>query len=226
MLEKTELFANLASDTLDALRQRVSGRRLVRGELLFSIGDPPDHIYIVEQGRVRVWAVSASGTEVTLNVLGVGAVFGEIAMLDGSERTASVSALDEAELIVIPKAAFDRALDADSRLARNVIALLCDRLRWVSQRMEDSALRTAPERLARLLTFFCEDHGQQTPNGIRLALNLTQSELARWSLMSRENLNKTLNRWAEEGFVTQARGEIIVHDLARIEDIAELGDNH
>ena len=225
MIEQNELFANLAEETLAGLRSRVGVRKLAKGELLFNFGDAADHMYVVAKGRMRIWAVSASGAEVTLNVLGPGACLGEIAVLDGSERTAGASALEKAELIVITRAAFDYALDRDPQLARNAIALLCNRMRWVSQRMEDSALRSASERLARLIVFLSRDYGHETPSGIHVAMNLTQGELARWAQMSRESLNKTLNRWADEGLLSQARGNMEVHDLERLEEIAELGDD-
>lgn len=224
MLEQSELFANLDPQTLAGLSERVGLRKLAKGELLFNFGDPADHMYVVAKGRVRIWAVSASGAEVTLNVLGPGACVGEIAVLDGSERTAGASALEKAELIVISRAAFDYALDRDPQLARNAIALLCNRMRWVSQRMEDSALRSASERLARLIVFLSRDYGVERETGIYVAMNLTQGELARWAQMSRESLNKTLNRWADEGLISQSRGTIEIHDPDRLEEIAELGD--
>jgi CRP-like cAMP-binding protein len=225
MIETIELFANLRAETLDALRERAATRSLAKGELLFNLGDASDYMYVVRSGRIRIWAVSAAGAEVTLNILGPGSCLGEIGLLDGSERTAGASALDKAELIVVARPAFDHALDTDPQLARNVIALLCNRLRWISQRMEDSALRTAPERLARLIVFFCRDYGEETENGVRVEMNLTQGELARWAQMSRENLNKTLNRWVDEGLISQSRGNIEIHDVERMEDIAELGDD-
>ena len=226
MFEKSDLFSGLNATTLEALAKRVTTRRLAKGELLFNVGDASDDAFIVTSGRVRIWSVSASGVEVTLNVLGPGAIFGEIGMLDRSERTAGASALDKAELQVIGRAAFDEALDRDPQLARNVIAFLCDRLRWVSARMEDSALRSAPERLARILVHLSQDYGEEQPDGaVRLTVNLTQGELARWTHMSRENLNKTLNRWVDEGLLSQSRGEITIHEVERLGDIAELGDD-
>lgn len=224
MIEDQDLFKNLAPETLDVLRKQLRTRKLTKGELLFSPGDDSDSIYIIGKGRIRIWTVSAAGAEITLNVLSPGAVFGEIGLLDGSERTAGASALDAVELSAIQRGTFDASLDRDPQLARNVIAFLCERLRWVSARMEDSALRTAPERLARMLVHLVADHGVETDNGIQVSINLTQSELARWTQMSRENLNKILNRWSDEGLLEQARGKITVHDADRIEEIAEFGE--
>jgi CRP/FNR family cyclic AMP-dependent transcriptional regulator len=225
MLDGTRLFANVSQDTIDLLNARARSRKLAKGELLFSPGDEPNGIYVVKSGRIRIWTVSASGVEITLNVLGEGAIFGEIALLDGSARTAGASARDKAELLAIGPSAFDEALDRDSTLAKNTIAILCERLRWVSARMEDAALRNAAERLARLLVHLCDDHGVASDEGVELSLNLSQGELAQWAQMSRENLNKIINRWASEGLLSHSRGSLTVRDYDRLLDIAEIGDD-
>jgi CRP-like cAMP-binding protein len=225
MIETVALFSNLKEATLEDLRKQLRVRKLAKGELLFSPGDASDSMYLIQSGRVRIWTVSAAGAEVTLNVLGPGAIFGEIGLLDGSERTAGAAALDAVELCAIARGAFDAALDRDPQLARNVISFLCERLRWVSARMEDSALRSAPERIARMLVHLVNDHGVEGPDGIQLAINLTQSELARWTHMSRESLNKILNRWSDEGLLAQSRGKITVKDQDRLEEIAEFGED-
>lgn len=225
MIEDILLFDGLAEQTLDGLRQQMRARKLAKAELLFNAGDPSDSMYLVQRGRIKIWTVSAAGAEVTLNVLGPGTVFGEIGLLDGSERTAGASALDAVELLAISRSAFDNALDRDPQLARNVISFLCERLRWVSARMEDSALRSAPERLARMLNHLVNDYGIETNEGMQLSINLTQGELARWTHMSRESLNKILNRWSDEGLLQQSRGKITVQDQERIEEIAEFGED-
>ena len=225
MIDNIVLFKDLAEPTLENLRQQMRARKLAKAELLFNAGDPSDSMYLVQRGRIKIWTVSAAGAEVTLNVLGPGTVFGEIGLLDGSERTAGASALDAVELLAISRAAFDSALDRDPQLARNVISFLCERLRWVSARMEDSALRSAPERLARMLNHLVNDYGIETSEGMQLSINLTQGELARWTHMSRESLNKILNRWSDEGLLQQSRGKITVQDQERIEEIAEFGED-
>lgn len=223
-LECLEIFKAIDPSTIEQIGRKAQYRTLDKGELLFNVGDPSDALYVVADGRVRIWTVSAAGAEVTLNVLTDGAVFGEIGMLDGDVRTAGASAMLPTRLIGITRRTFFEALDRDPQLVRNVIGLLCKRLRWTSARMEDATLRQAPQRLARILGHLARDHGKATPKGIEVALKLTQSEMAQWTAMSRESLNKVLNRWAEERLLTQERGGLIVHDLERIDEIAELGE--
>jgi CRP/FNR family transcriptional regulator, cyclic AMP receptor protein len=204
-LRGLSVLKGLAANTFDGLKRQTQIRRLGKDELLFSPGDTAESAFVVLTGRVRIWTVSATGAEVTLNVLGPGTLLGEIGLLDGGGRTAGASAMGTAEVLVLTRRAVFAALEQDPQLARNVIALLCDRLRWVSARMEDQALRPAPDRLARMLQHLVADYGKKSPEGIRIGIELTQGELARWTMMSRESLNKIVSRWTSDGLLTQVQ---------------------
>jgi len=220
-LEKLEIFRNVSAEVMEELNRRAQRRKLQKGENLCNLGDPSDALYVIVSGRIRIWTVSASGVEVTLNVQIAGAIFGEIGMLDGSPRTAGASAMAPTELISISRNTFFRALERDSQLARNVIELLCQRLRWTSARMEDAVLRPAPQRLARILEHLAQDHGRRTPRGREITLKLTQGELAQWTAMSRESLNKLLNRWIDEGVLSQEKGVLTICKPELLADLAE-----
>ena len=138
MLSALDIFKGVGTATIAEVGRQAQVRRLDSAELLFNVGDPADAMYVLSEGRMRVWTVAASGAEVTLNVLTDGSVFGEIGMLDASTRTAGASAMSPVQLLSIRRRTFFDALDRDPRLARNVIDLLCQRLRWVSARMEDA----------------------------------------------------------------------------------------
>jgi CRP/FNR family transcriptional regulator, cyclic AMP receptor protein len=223
-LEALEIFAGVRPATLDQIGAKAQRRAVRKGELLFNVGDAADSFYVVSDGRMRIWTVSAMGVEVTLNVLTPGAVFGEIGMLDGSVRTAGASAMTSTQLLSISRPTFFEAMDRDPKLARNVIELLCKRLRWTSARMEDATLRQAPQRLARILVHLAGDHGKANPRGIEIVIKLTQGELAQWTAMSRESLNKLLNRWIDEGVITQDKGILTIRKLDKLEEIAEFGE--
>jgi CRP-like cAMP-binding protein len=223
-LGRLEIFKAVSDATLARIGRQAQKRNLGKGEVLFSAGDPSEALYVVGEGRVRIWIVSADGAEVTLNVLTGGSVFGEIGMLDGGTRTAGASAMTPAQLLSIGRRSFFDALDGDPQLARNVVELLCKRLRWTSARMEDAALRQAPQRLARIIGHLARDYGNETSDGTEILLKLTQGELAQWTAMSREGLNKLLNRWIGERVISQRSGILVVHDLAQIDDIAEFGE--
>jgi CRP/FNR family transcriptional regulator, cyclic AMP receptor protein len=223
-LDGLEIFADVSQSTLDLVGAKAQRRVLGKGELLFNVGDDSESLYVVADGRIRIWTVSATGVEVTLNVLTTGAVFGEIGMLDGSVRTAGASAMASTQLISLARRTFFEAMDRDPKLARNVIDLLCKRLRWTSARMEDATLRQASQRLARILAHLARDHGTRTPRGIEITIKLTQGELAQWTAMSRESLNKLLNRWIDDGLIAQTKGVLTIRKLDQLDEIAEFGD--
>ncbi len=209
-LDKLEIFRNVAPEVMAQVIRQARRRTLQKGELLFNLGDPSDALYVIASGRIRIWTVSAAGAEITLNVQVAGAIFGEIGMLDGSVRTAGASAMAPTDLVSISRNAFFAALDRDSQLARNVIGLLCQRLRWTTARMEDAVLRPAPQRLARILGHLAQDHSRRTPRGHEITIKLTQGELAQWTAMSRESLNKLLNRWIDDGDILQEKGVLTI----------------
>jgi CRP-like cAMP-binding protein len=223
-LDRLTIFAKVSPEAMDQIGRRAQKRTLQKGELLFNTGDESDALYVITAGRIRIWTVSAAGVEITLNVQTPGAVFGEIGMLDGSVRTAGASAMMPTELISISRKAFFDAMERDPQLARNVIALLCQRLRWTSARMEDAALRQAPQRLARLLGHLARDHSRRTPRGLEISIKLTQGELAQWTAMSRESLNKLLNRWIDDGIILQDKGVLTICKPDELEDLEELAD--
>lgn len=220
-LEDLEIFRNVAAEAMEQLKRRALRRTLQKGELLFNLGDPSDALYVIAFGRVRIWTVSAAGVEVTLNVQIAGAIFGEIGMLDGSVRTAGASAMAPTELISISRKSFFDALDRDPQLARNVIELLCRRLRWTTARVEDAVLRPAAQRLARILAHLAKDHSRPTPRGQEITIKLTQGELAQWTAMSRESLNKLLNRWIDDGVVFQEKGVLTICKPDLLAELAE-----
>lgn len=220
-LEDLEIFRNVAAEAMEQLKRRALRRTLQKGELLFNLGDPSDALYVIASGRVRIWTVSAAGVEVTLNVQIAGAIFGEIGMLDGSVRTAGASAMAPTELMSISRKSFFDALDQDPQLARNVIELLCRRLRWTTARVEDAVLRPAAQRLARILAHLAKDHSRPTPRGQEITIKLTQGELAQWTAMSRESLNKLLNRWIDDGVVFQEKGVLTICKPNLLVELAE-----
>ncbi len=209
-LEGLAIFQNVAAEAMDQVTRRAQRRALQKGELLFNLGDPSDAVYVIASGHIRIWTVSAAGVEVTLNVQTAGAVIGEIGMLDNRVRTAGATAMGPTELICISRNTFFGALDADPQLARNVIGLLCQRLRWTTARVEDAVLRPAPQRLARILGHLAQDHSRRTPRGREITLKMTQGELAQWTAMSRESLNKLLHRWIHDGVVSQENGVLTI----------------
>jgi CRP/FNR family transcriptional regulator, cyclic AMP receptor protein len=178
MLERNSLFRGLAAATLDRLAALSSKRTFKSESVIFLRGDPGDALFGVVSGRVRVSTQTANGREVILNVMKPGDVFGEIALLDGQPRTASATALSTTQLIIIQRADFIALLPRDPQLAIHLIELLCGRVRWTSQQMEDTSLLNVSQRLAKRVLHLASSQGSPTKEGVEI--RISQEQLARF----------------------------------------------
>ena len=139
-----------------------------------------------------------------------GDAFGEIALLDGQPRTAAATTLAPTELIIIQRDQFLALVQREPKLAVHLIELLCRRVRWTSQQMEDSSLLNVPARLAKRLLSLATSHGRPTPDGPQL--KLSQEELAQFLGLSRQIVNKHLQTWKKKKWISLGRGSIVIGD--------------
>ncbi len=209
LLEVNPVFAGLGSEAIEAIAALCVSRHLDAEETLFLKGDEGEALYAVRRGRIRIATGNDDGRRLTLNLLGPGDVFGEIALLDGRPRTADAVATEPSELFMLYRRDFLQLLESQPKLAVRFIELLCSRLRWVSERMEESALLPLEARLAQRLVTLSEDYGTD--------LDLSQEELAVFVGASRESVNRQLQAWRRQGIVEVARNRIRVLDLARLD---------
>jgi CRP/FNR family cyclic AMP-dependent transcriptional regulator len=215
VIERDSLFRGLPKATLE--RVAALGRRRVydEGAVIFMRGDPGDSLCGVVSGRVRISASRAGGKEVFLNIIGPGDSFGEIALLDGMPRTATATAMTRTELSIIKREQFVPLLGTEPQLAAHLIKLLCTRVRWTAQLMEDSALLTVPARIAKRLLSLADLHGRETAAGIKLAIS--QEELAQFLSVSRQIVNQHLQTWKSRGWIQLGRGSVTVCNVRDLE---------
>jgi CRP-like cAMP-binding protein len=163
--------------------------------------------------------MSDDGKEVILNVLGRGEIFGEIALLDGKERTASATAKEESHLLVIDRHDFIPFLETHGEVAARLMGVLCARVRWVSQCYEEALFMNLPARLAKKLLFLADSHGSHGADGIRIDFKLSQRDLGKMTGVSRESINKQIRSWQERGLVAVDQGYLTIKDRRRLERI-------
>ena len=222
LLRRSFIFRDLDETLLGRLARLSQTHRLAAGNLLFHQGEEGDALYGVAEGLVRIWVSGDGGKELTLQLLESGDVFGEIALLDGLPRSASAEAVEDSLLVVVKRDAFLPLLEAEAGLARHVIELICERLRDSTNRASEFAFLGLATRLARKLGQLAIAHGHDEPDGsVRIALKLSQGELAQMLGVTREAVNKQLKLWAQEGLVTHGHGQVLIHDRKRLARIAE-----
>jgi CRP/FNR family transcriptional regulator, cyclic AMP receptor protein len=186
-----------------------------KGTTLFERGDVGGTMYVVNAGRIEISIITELGRKIVLNQIPSGHCFGEIGMIDTLERTASAVALEDSILLPVSRSTFMEAVCNNPQLSINLMEILCERLRWVSDSVEEYALHALDLRLARRLLVLHRNFGD-SENGIRI----TQNELADFAGATRESANKILMHWKAEGLVDVKRGNIILLELKKLDHIA------
>lgn len=216
------LLKHLPVEDLDRLARLATTKRLQSGEAVFMKGDPGNSMMAVLSGRIRICAYSAAGREVVLNVINPGEVFGEIAMIDGGERTADAFAMEATDLLILSRRDFLPFLERNPSVCVKLLEVMCRRLRWTSEQLEDVNFLDLRSRLAKRLLHLA-DHdvvqGGGTPSGVRISQHMLASMIG----TSREAVNKQLRFWEEEGVIDVRRGSITVLSRDRLARIVDEG---
>jgi len=221
MMARNRLFNHLNDEEMDALLPHVQVRSYKPNQTIFLKNDPGISVMGVINGRVKISNVSSDGREVVLNIIDPGTFFGEIALLDGKDRTATATAMENSDILVLQRRDFLPFLETHPHWAIKLIEVLCNRVRLTTELVEDSAFLTLPTRLAKRLVWLAEHYGHKTENGTRIELKLTQRELGGLVGLSRENINRQLRSWHKEGLIHMDSGTITIVDEETIGDLAD-----
>jgi CRP-like cAMP-binding protein len=223
VLRKHAIFCDLEPDALDQLCRYAKHSTLKRGTTIFARGDSGNSLFAVISGTVKMSISSAEGRSAIFNLIGAGEIFGEIALLDGLPRTADATANTNCELFVIDRREFLPFVRSQPALAMKLIELLCTRLRWTSDQVEQIILQNLPGRLANALLRLTEKHAL-APQGRTIAI--TQQEISEMVGMTRESINKQLRVWAARNWVRLEHGAIVVLNAEPLQVLAEAGSGN
>jgi CRP/FNR family transcriptional regulator, cyclic AMP receptor protein len=220
LLGQCVLFRELGREERDALFARIHVRAYCAGETIFHMGSAGDNMMAVLSGSVRISVPSPDGREIVLAILQSGEVFGEIALLDGKERTADARAVTACHLATLERRDVLAFLDRHPKMWPKVAELLCGRLRSSDERVAGLALHQLPTRLAKALLRFASTTQQATSR--RLQVNLSQRELGNICGASRESVNKCLSTWQRRGIVHMDEGVVMIANHTAVKEMAEL----
>lgn len=226
LLRGSFLFSGLDEDLLCKIIGLAVPKRYADGALLFSKGDEADGLLAVAGGQVRISVLSAAGKEILLNLLGPGAIFGEIGLLDGRPRTANAVAKGPLDVVLLRRRDFLPLLDQSPDLSRHIVALLCERLRWTSALIEDAAFLDLEGRLAKRLLLMADTYGRTVPGGVRIDVRISQQDLGQMVDASREKVNRRLHGLRQRGAIEIDDGHVVItdrHALERLANGAHLG---
>jgi CRP-like cAMP-binding protein len=199
-----------------------SFRRYSPRAALFVEGDPGTFVVLILEGRAKVVATTPEGTEVVLSIRGFGDLVGELASIDaeGVPRTASVVALEPIACRVIPTAEFVGFLEAHPDAAMALLRTVAARMRDSERRRVEFGAYDTARRLAGLLVELSTTHGRPTDQGVRVAISLSQQELAGLVGCSRESVARALVALRQRGLVSTGRRSLVVRDVDGLRDYA------
>jgi CRP-like cAMP-binding protein len=212
------LFGKLPPADLDALLLHARLERYAAGREIFAKGSPGRSMMAILTGGVRISTPSPAGPDIVLTILRPGEVFGEIALLDGADRTADATAVSDCELLVLDHRDFIPFLERRADLCLLLLRLLCQRLRQTDRQFEEAMFGRLDGRIAMTLVRLA--HGAPPRDDGGVALHITQQELAGMVGAARESVNKQLHVWQKEGLLKLGKRLIEIADIEALETLS------
>ncbi|HEX5348333.1 MAG TPA: Crp/Fnr family transcriptional regulator [Pseudonocardiaceae bacterium] len=211
VLAEIPLFQVLSEEGISAAARAGLSRIYAPGQIICYQGDPGDHLYAVIEGLVKIVFTSARGDEMVLNILGPQEIFGELALLDGSPRSASVVALKSTSVFMLPRRQLLELMSVNPGLADEFLKLIGKLVRKLTEKAGDLAFLDLVGRLAKLLLQLSAMHGHV--HGVVLDSGLTQTDLAGMIGASRPAVNRALQSLATRGLIALQGRTIVLRDL-------------
>jgi CRP/FNR family cyclic AMP-dependent transcriptional regulator len=217
LLRSVPLFSDLEGEELERFSRVAVPRAFPAATRVFHEGDHSDACYIVRSGSFRVTREHSDGRAITLATLGPGDIFGELAMLDGEVRSASVESLVDGELLALPASEVRALLARHPEITVKLVAALVRRLRTANERISRQSFQTVPSRVAGVLSQLVAEEtprGQSEPGEVTIRMN--QADLAQLAGTSRESVSRFLADLDRAGIVRPGRGRVTVLDPGKL----------
>lgn len=217
VVRKAALFAALSEDDARALRSTMATTRIDRGETLFKEGEQGDRLYILTTGKMKLGRTSPDGRENLVAVLGPGEMLGELSLFDPGPRSATATAVAQCELISLGHDSLTGFLAGRPAVAQAMLTALARRLRRTNDSLADLVFTDVPGRVAKALLDLSQRFGRATDEGVLVAHELTQEELAQLVGASRETVNKALADFAARGWLRLEGRAVVLLDTERLQ---------
>lgn len=209
--DSSPLFLGLEAEALEALLALAKPRQAKARKPVCQKGEPGHELFILLSGKLKVRALSNEGKEVILGLIEEGEVFGEMALIDGQPRSADVIAIQDSTLLVIHRCDFLPFLDSHPQTSRGILMALSHRLRRMDALTEDARFLDLRSRLGKALFRLAQEHGRTLAGGaIRIDFKISQEELGCLVGATRENVNKLMRAWVDEGVLETRQNTVIV----------------
>lgn len=220
VLRRTAIFRRLSPEDRQRLSAVASIREFDKGALLFNEGDPSDHFYTVITGRVKVFKMTARGTDVILEIFGPGDPVGAVAVYEARAYPASAIALEPTTCLLIPRQAFFSLLETYPTMVRGLLIGLTHRLVELTNRLTELSGGRVEARLARFFLKLTDDIGQKRPDGIYIPMALSRQEIADMIGTTIETSIRIMSRWGKQDIVRTEKDGFTVLDRSALETVS------
>ncbi|MBI3909613.1 MAG: Crp/Fnr family transcriptional regulator [Armatimonadetes bacterium] len=200
-LAEVPLFAGLGEADLALVAQQARLRRYREQDTVFHRDDPGVALYVILSGKVKIHSEAPDGADLIIAVLSAGEFFGELAVIDGDERSASATTLEPTELLMLTREDLHTIIRRHPQIGLNLLVTLAGRLRRTTEALRAFSTLDVNGRVAKQLLALGQQHGVETLEGRQIALRLTQSDLAALVGASRETVNKVLGYFRRRGWI-------------------------
>lgn len=215
LLARVPLLSGLEPAELERIAQVAIPRSFPKGARVFHEGDTSDACYVIRAGEVRVTREHPDGRAIALATLGPGELVGELAMIDGGVRSASVEALTDVDLLAVSATDMRGLLERNAQITAKLVVALTKRLRETNERISRQSFQTVPSRVAGVLSqLVSEDNAEQGRDGVTIRMN--QADLAQLAGTSRESVSRFLAVLERAGVVRVGRGRVTVLEPHRL----------
>jgi len=207
-LRTFSMFNGMPEAALQAIVRVATMRRVPRKGIVVHTDDRIDFVYLILSGNLKALATDEEGREVIFGLLGPGELFGEMGVLDDNPRSATVIAVNPAQLVVIGKTDFKRFLQESPEVTYYIMRNLVQRLRKADRKIESLALMDVYGRVARLLLDMAE-----TVNGEQVVTRkISKVDIAKMIGASREMVSRVMTDLQRQGLIEQGGGRIVLHE--------------
>jgi CRP-like cAMP-binding protein len=202
MLMKVPLFSSLKDEELDAINRVSFVKKYPKDMMILLADEEGDTLFIIIKGKVKITAFSENGKEVIFSIMTESDFFGDMSLLDGKPRSASVVAMEDAELCLLRRDDFNRLIEQYPGIALKLLNELTSRLRRADERIESLALLDVSGRIAGILLQLAEESGKRTPDGgVIIRSRPTHQELANMVGTTRETVTRILNQMEHKNYI-------------------------
>lgn len=219
LLRIVPIFSELEADVLKKIADIGLERKYTKNAIVFLEEEIGAILFIILSGRVKVVRTDDDGKEVILSILGQGDFFGEMALLDGLPRSATVVALDKSDLFIIHRREFLNLLEKSPKVATALLRELTHRLRKSNEQIENLSLKDAVARVATVILQLADDVGKIRKGEVVIEDFPVQQDLANIAGTSRETISRTIHQFMHNDYIEQKGNTLIIKDYEKFKNI-------